>query len=143
MTSLNNPHRQKLVHNSATVLRNVHGMQECCCHVHLRRQSVKKNGIIWNIYDILFACPTYISHVNALNAIYRTTANGTLVDALRACATDTHVKAWNDGVVLGIGVANAARIQNEPDWDLIRSLHVATDVYAVEMRTRTPRRLWT
>ena len=93
-----------------------------------------------NIYDIHVT--NIISHVNTLNAVHRSTTHGTLVDALRACATDTHVKAWNDGVVLGIGVANAARIENKPDWDLIRSLHVATDVYAVEMRARTSRRLW-
>ena len=86
---------------------------------------------------------TNISHVNALNAIYRPTTHRTLVDALGARATYAHVKAWNDGVVLGIGVANAARIENEPDWNLIRSLHVATDVYAVEMRARTSCRLWT
>lgn len=64
------------------------------------------------------------------------------MDALRARAAYAHVKAWNDGMVLGIGVANAARIENKPDWNLIRTLHVATDVYAVEMRARTSCRLW-
>lgn len=113
-------------------------MQEYCRHLHLR-QRLKKNAIILNIYDTR----VINLHKNALNAVHRSTAHGTLVDALRACATYAHVKAWNDGVVLGIGVANAARIENKPDRNLIRSLHVATDVYAVELCTRTSSRMWT
>ena len=94
-----------------------------------------------NNYETATLCD--ISHVNALNAVHRSATHGTLVDALRTRAAYAHVKAWNDGVILGIGVANAARIENKTHWYLVRSLYVATDVYAVEMRARTSRRLWT
>ena len=97
-----------------------------------------------NLYHVANAMTTRIHlHKNALNAIYRPAAHGTLVDAQRARAAYAHVKAWNDGVVLGVGVANATRVQYKTDRGLFRSLHVAANVYAVEMRTRTSRRLWT
>lgn len=83
------------------------------------------------------------SHENALNAIHWSAAHGTLVNAPGTRTAYTHVKAWNDCVVLGVGEANATRVQHKAHGNRICSLHVAADVYAVEMRTRASRRLRT